>query len=59
MRHNNRAASNEKAGLPREIVEELSEMLTSLGRKMVVANQPPNGMASASELLDIQVERII
>ncbi len=47
MRHNNRAASDDKVGLPHEFVEELSEMLKSLGKKMVEPNQPPIGMASA------------
>ena len=59
MRHNNRAASDEKVGIPHEIVEELSEMLKSLGKKMVEPNKPPIAMASVGELLDIEVERII
>jgi hypothetical protein len=53
VRHNNRAPSDEKIGLPCEIVEELSEMVKYLGRKMVEPSQPPIiGMASVSEFLD-------
>ena len=59
LRQNNRAASDGKVGLPCEIAEELLEMLKSVGRKMVKSSQRPIGMASVSELLDNQVERII
>ena len=34
-------------------------MLKSLGKRMVGPNQPPIEMATVSELLDIQVERVI
>ncbi len=34
VRHNNRAASDEKVDLTQEIVEVLSEMFKSLGKKM-------------------------
>ena len=54
VRHNNRAASDETNGLPCEIVDELSEMLIFLGKRMVGPNQPPLEMATVSELLDIQ-----
>ena len=51
VRQHNRAASDEKVGLPYEIVEELLEMFKSLCRKMAESNEPPIGMASEYELV--------
>ena len=59
MRHNNRAAPDENNGLSCEIMDELSEMLKSMGRRMAAPNQQPIEMSTVSELLDIQIERMI
>ncbi len=59
VRHNNRAASDETKGLLYEILDELLEILKSLGKGMAEPSQPPIDMATVSELLDIQVERVI
>ena len=59
MRHNNRAALDENIGISCDIMDELSEMLKSMGRKMAAPNQQPIEMSTASELLDIAIERMI
>ena len=52
-------ASDESSGLPSEIVDSLSDMLKNMGRKLALPNNPPIGMASVYELLDMAIERII
>jgi len=59
VQHNNRAACDENIGLPCDIMEELSKMLVSLGRRMAAPSQQPIGMATVSELLDISIGRMI
>ncbi len=59
MRHNNRAAPDENIGIPCDIMDELSEMLKSMGKKMAAPNQQTIEMSTASELLDIAIERMI
>ena len=53
VRQSNGASSDETNGLSCDIVDELSEMLKSLGKRMVGPIQPPIEMATVSELLDI------
>ena len=50
---------NENIGIPCEIMDELLEMLKSMGRRMAAINQQPIEMSTVSELMYIQIERMI